>query len=44
MRPLNRILGKHEAIYTSEVLFENGNDLKIEDKDEKEDEFCPSIY
>lgn len=43
MRPLNRILGKHEAIYTSEVLSENG--LKIEDKDEKEEDSCLlSIY
>lgn len=43
MRPLNRILGKHEANYTSEVSMEN--DLKIEDKDEKEEEeLYASIY
>lgn len=44
MRPLNRILGKHEANYTSEVQLLENNDLKIEDKDEKDEELYPSIY
>jgi hypothetical protein len=40
LRPLIRILGKHEAMYTSEVLASglSVNDLIIEDKDENEDD------
>ncbi len=40
LRPLIRILGKHEAMYTSEVLASGFsiNNLTIEDKDENEEE------
>ena len=38
LRPLVRILGKHEAMYCSEILDTSGvvNDLLIEDRDENE--------
>jgi hypothetical protein len=40
MRPLIRILGKHEAMYTSEAASDGFsiNDLIIEDKDENEED------
>jgi hypothetical protein len=37
MRSLIRILGKHEAVYTSEIITTE-NDLLIEDKDEREED------
>lgn len=43
LRPLNRILGKHEAVYTSEVLNEDSDGPKYEDKDEKDDDNFTSI-
>ncbi|CAF1008715.1 unnamed protein product [Brachionus calyciflorus] len=45
MRPLIRILGKHEAVYKSEVMTKD-EDVEefIEDRDEKEDENLVTLY
>lgn len=45
MRPLIRILGKHEAVYKSEVMtLDEELEEFIEDRDEKEDENAATLY
>ena len=45
MRPLIRILGKHEAVYKSEVMTKD-EDVEefIEDRDENQDENVVTLY